>query len=114
MQREIERSKFVGRRALLLAGAQVGLLATLAGRLYYLQVEEAGRYAVLADENRVNLRLLAPSRGHIVDRFGVTLATNVQNYRVVLVAEQAGDIDATLNAIDQLITLSAADRRRVL
>jgi penicillin-binding protein 2 len=114
MQREIIRSKQFGRRALLLAGGQVALLATLAGRMYYLQVVQSGRYAVLADENRVNLRLLAPPRGHIVDRFGVPLATNVQNYRVVLVAEQAGDIDATLNAIDQLITLSAADRRRVL
>src|ERR1700731_3159432 len=114
MKKEILRSKLFGRRAMLLAGGQLALLATLAGRMYYLQVEQAGRYAVLADENRVNLRLLTPPRGRIVDRFGVKLATNVQNYRLVLVAEQAGDIDATLNAIDQLIALSAADRRRVL
>ncbi len=75
---------------------------------------QAGKYAVLADENRINLSLLAPLRGRIIDRFGVPLATNNQNYRIVLVAEQAGDIEATLDAIDKLITLSESDRRRVL
>jgi penicillin-binding protein 2 len=114
MKRENSRSKVFTRRAALLAGGQVALLGTLAARLYYLQVMQAGKYAVLADENRINLSLLAPPRGRIVDRFGVPLATNNQNYRVVLVAEQAGDIEATLAAIDKLITLSESDRRRVL
>jgi penicillin-binding protein 2 len=114
MQKEIIRGKHFTRRALLLAGGQLALLATLAGRMYYLQVLQSGRYAVLADENRVNLRLLAPPRGRIVDRFGVPLATNIQNYRVVMVPEQAGDIDATLDAIDALITLTETDRRRVM
>src|SRR5260370_8247539 len=114
MQRENSRSKVFTRRSLVLVGGQLALLGTLASRLYYLQVMQAGRYAVLADENRINLTLLAPPRGRIVDRFGVTLATNNQNYRVVLVAEQAGDIEATLDAINQLITLTETDRRRVL
>jgi penicillin-binding protein 2 len=114
MKRENSRSKVFTRRAALLAGGQVALLGTLAARLYYLQVMQAGKYAVLADDNRINISLLAPPRGRIVDRFGVPLATNNQNYRVVLVAEQAGDIEATLEAIDKLITLSETDRRRVL
>src|SRR6266571_9578137 len=108
LQRENSRSKVFTRRSVLLAGGQLALLGTLASRLYYLQVMQAGRYAVLADENRINLTLLAPPRGRVVDRFGVALATNNQNYRVVMIAEQAGDIDATLNAIDQLITISEA------
>src|SRR5258708_6255253 len=114
MQGENSRSKVFTRRSILLGSGQLALLGTLASRLYYLQVMQAGRYAVLADENRINLSLLAQPRGRIVDRFGVPLATNTQNYRVVLVAEQAGDIEATLDAINQLITLSESDRRRVL
>jgi penicillin-binding protein 2 len=114
MQREINRSKLFTRRAVLLAGGQLALLGTLAARLYYLQVMQAGKFAVLADENRINLSLLAPPRGRILDRFGVPLATNNQNYRVVLVAEQAGDIEATLDAIHKLVNLSESDRRRVL
>jgi penicillin-binding protein 2 len=114
MQRENNRSKLFTRRALLLAGGQLGLLGTLAARLYYLQVMQAGKFAVLADENRINLSLIAPPRGRIIDRFGVPLATNNQNYRVVFVAEQAGDIEATLDAIHKLVNLSEGDRRRVL
>jgi penicillin-binding protein 2 len=114
MQRENHRSKAFTRRAILLAGGQAALLTALAGRMYYLQVMQAPKYAVLADENRINLRLIAPPRGRIVDRFGVPLATNAQTYRVVMIAEQAGDIEATLNAVDQLIGLTEGDRRRVL
>ncbi|HXP31330.1 MAG TPA: penicillin-binding protein 2 [Stellaceae bacterium] len=113
MQREKTRSKLLTRRAILLAGGKLALLATVAGRLYYLQVLQAGRYSMLADENRINIRLLAPPRGRILDRFGVALATNHPTYRSVLVAEQAGDIGATLDAVSALVPVGDGDRRRV-
>ena len=114
MQRENNRAKLLTRRAILLGSAQIALLATLAGRMYYLQVMQSSRYATLADENRINIRLVAPPRGRIVDRFGASLADNKPTYRVVLVAEQAGDIESTLNAVATLIPVSDTDRRRVL
>ncbi len=109
-----DRSKLLTRRAVLLAGGQLGLLGMLAGRMYYLQVVQADRYAMQADENRINIRLLAPPRGRIVDRFGVAMAVNRPTYRVVLVAEQTGDIPATLDAVATLVPLTDADRRRVM
>ena len=69
-----ERSSLFTRRALLLGGAQAVLLSALAGRLYQLQVIETQRFATLAEENRINLRLLPPSRGLILDRTGQPLA----------------------------------------
>jgi penicillin-binding protein 2 len=112
-ERRQERYQALTRRAALLAGGQVALFGTLAARLYYLQVIDAKRYQVLAEENRINVRLLAPHRGLILDRFGVRLALNQPNYRVVLVAEQARDIDQTLDAIGTLIPLSEVDRKKV-
>jgi len=112
--RETQREKLLTRRAALLAGGQVVLGATLAARMYQLQVLDKDRYTVLADENRINLRLLAPPRGRIVDRFGAALADNRRNYRIVVVPEQAGDLEATLTAIGTLIEIGDADRRRVL
>src|SRR5438874_2124990 len=82
--------------------------------MYQLQVLEKDRYTVLADENRINLRLVPPPRGRIVDRFGVALADNRQNYRVVVVPEQTGDLEATLVALGSLIEITEADRRRVM
>ena len=79
MPRENQREKLLTRRTALLAGGQAVLGVLLAARMYQLQILEKDRYTVLADENRINLRLVAPSRGRIVDRFGVALAANRQD-----------------------------------
>lgn len=114
MDRDTDRYRSLTRRALVLGGIKLGLMSTLVGRLYYLQVLESQRYTMLAEENRISLRLVAPSRGPIVDRFGVPLAVNQQNYRVVVVAERARNIQAALDAISQIVPLTDTDRRRVL
>ncbi len=114
MDRDSERYRSLTRRALVLGGVKAALFAALGGRMYYLQVTESERYAMLAEENRINIRLLAPSRGQIVDRFGVPLAVNDQNFRVALVAEQAGDVAAILDRLAGIVPLTEADRRRVL
>ena len=96
MLRDSERTRVFTRRALLLGGGQLALFGALAGRLYYLQVINADDYALLADDNRINHRLLPPERGRVVDRHGVALARNSPSYRVVIVREQAADLRATL------------------
>ena len=45
--------------------------------MYYLQVTEADKYKVLAENNRINFEILPPIRGNIFDRQGVrALAIN--------------------------------------
>ncbi|HEX6111810.1 MAG TPA: penicillin-binding protein 2 [Geminicoccaceae bacterium] len=105
MLRDSERTRVFTRRALLLGGGQLTLFSALAGRLYYLQVVNADDYALLADENRINQRLLPPERGGVVDRHGVPLARNSPTYRVLIVREQAADLRATLQALSRLIDL---------
>jgi penicillin-binding protein 2 len=114
MKREVQRHRLLTRRAAMLGAGQAVLFTALAERMYQLQIRESDRYTVLADENRINLQLLAPQRGRILDRFGAALADNHQNYRLVVVAEQAGDIMATLEALGGLIELGEGDRRRVM
>ncbi len=114
MPRDTKRDTLLTRRAALLAAGQGVLGAALVARLYQLQILESDRYAVLAEENRINLRLLAPVRGRILDRFGVTLADNRRNFRVVVVPEQAGDLAATLRALSSVVELGEAEQRSVL
>jgi len=108
------RFKTFSRRALMLAGGQAVLLGGLAARMYDLQVLERNKYSTLAEDNRISLRLLPPPRGRILDRFGVPLAANEQNYRVVLVAEQARDVERTLDKLAQIIAIPDSERRRIL
>ena len=112
--RDLDRVKTFNRRVAMLAGGKFVLLSALVGRLYYLQVLQSDRYATLSDENRINIRLLPPPRGRILDRLGEALATNRLNYRIVLVSEQTPSIEMTLDALAALIPLSERDYQRVL
>ncbi len=116
MNPEKIRARHFSRRAALMLGGQCLVMGGLAARLYYLQVVESERYATLAEENRINFGLIAPPRGFIVDRLGDYLAINVQNYRVVLVREQAenaGGLDTVLQKLVQLIDLDEATVERI-
>lgn len=113
MYRDQDRLRIFTRRALLLGGGKLALVSTLLGRMYYLQVVESAKYRTLADDNRINLRLLAPPRGRIVDRYGVPMALNRQQYRVSIIAEQTPSVAHTLDRLSALLTLTDYERHRV-
>ena len=113
-RREPTKVKTFSRRAMLLGGIKASLITALVGRLYYLQVLESDQYGMLADENRINLRLLAPPRGRILDRYGAELARNRHNFRILLVAEQTNSVPETLRRLGELVTIDEALRTRVL
>ncbi|MFT4714978.1 MAG: penicillin-binding protein 2 [Paracoccaceae bacterium] len=102
------------RRGLILFGAQVGFMGLLGLRMRFLQVDQADQFRLLAEENRINIRLLPPARGLIFDRNGVPIAQNAQNYRIVIVREQAGNTEDTLDRLAGIIPLSTDDRASVL
>ena len=111
---EATRERLFTRRALILGGTQAALVSALVGRIYYLQVVESRRFHMLAEENRVSMRLLPPQRGRVLDRFGEAMAVNRQNYRVMLNAEQAPNTEAVLTALGEIVPIADVDRRRIL
>jgi len=114
MDRDTERQKSFTRRVALLGAGQVALFGLLFGRMYFLQVVEREKYAMLADENRISVRLLAPQRGRVLDRFGEELANGRQNYRALIVPEQAESVEETLNRLGEIVDVPEAQRRRIL
>lgn len=113
--RETEESaRRISRRALVLGGAQLGFVGLLGLRMRYMQVDQADQFRMLAEENRINMRLLPPARGLIFDRDGVPIAENDQNYRVVIVREDAGDVEAVLAELRKVVPLSDEDIARTL
>ena len=113
-RKDINEERLFTRRALILGGIQGGLLAVLAGRLAWLQLVEGRRYRTLADKNRINIKMLMPSRGEILDRRGDRLAYNEQNFRALVVPEQTEDLQKSLIKLQNLITLRERDISRVL
>lgn len=103
----------LARRTALLGGVQLLFMGGLAARMRFLQVEQADQYRLLAEENRINVRLIPPSRGEVFDRNGRRLAQNSPSYRIVIVKEDAGDIDESLARLAQIIDLEEGTIERV-
>ncbi len=104
----------ITRRGLMLLGLQMGVVGALAWRMRDLQIMQNERYRLLAEENRVNIRLIPPARGIISDRSGRPLAINRQNYHVAIVREQADDVEAVLDRLAAIIDVPEEERARVL
>ncbi len=94
-------------------GLQTAVIGALGERLYRLQVEDGPRYKTLAEQNWLSTRLLAPLRGRITDRDGVTLAGNRITWRALLMAEQTSDVALTLDRFSVIMPLEARDRVRI-
>jgi len=109
-----ESARKINRRALLLGGCMAATMAVIGARMRYLGVEQADRFRLLAEENRISIRLIPPPRGLIQDRNGKLIAGNEQNYRVVITREGAGDVDMVMNRLSHVIPITADEMERVL
>ncbi|SKA33756.1 penicillin-binding protein 2 [Enhydrobacter aerosaccus] len=109
-----ERASLFTRRSLLLAGGQLTLMSALAGRLYQLQVLDSERFSTMAEENRVNVRLLPPSRGLIFDRTGEPLAINRNNFRAMVTSDRGRGAEMVIDRLDQILNLGEAEKGRLL
>lgn len=103
------------RRTLMLSGVMGGIFAVLGGRLYQLQILNGKEYMVDAENNRISQRFIFPPRGRILDRFGVELATNRRNYRVVIVQEQASQgVESAIESVSKIIAIDPDRKAKVL
>lgn len=102
------------RRGALVLGGQLAMVGVLGYRMRQLQIQQADDFLLLAEENRINIRLIPPTRGLILDRNSEPIAVNRQNYRVVIVREQARDPEAVLRKLSAIVPLSDEKIARVL
>lgn len=109
-----QSSKVFSRRAFVIGALQFAFLGGLGVRLAWLQVSQGQKYKRLSDKNRINMKMLAPSRGQIVDRFGVPLAVNNQNFRVLVVPEQTDNIERSLRHLQNFVELGEEQIRDVI
>lgn len=98
--------KVLSRRGVILSFLMLLPFPILVSRLFYLQNVVGSRFKALAEENRLNIRLLRPPRGRFLDRFGITLAEDKSAYRLVLIPEQCPEPKRILSLVARLIPLS--------
>ncbi len=106
-------SRSMVRRGVLIFALQGIFVAGLAARMRFLQINQAEQYRLLAEENRINVRLVSPSRGLVYDRDGLLIASNVQNYRAIIIREDVEDLESLLNNLQTLLKISDEKKQTI-
>ncbi len=102
------------RRALVLGLVQAAGFAALGTRLYQLQVMDGGRYAPMAEDNRIDIKVVPPIRGRILDRAGEVLAANDESFNLSVRMVRETDLPRLLDVLARIITIPDADRQALL
>ncbi len=101
------------RRSLLMSAAQLGVGGALIARAAWLAIAQNDKYTLLSESNRVQLTLIPPRRGWIVDRHGQPLAKNRSDFRVDLIPDRVPSLDAVLPPLIETLGLTADDVQRI-
>ncbi len=113
MRKKNERHHLLTRRVLVLGGVKLAAVSTLIGRLYYLQFVRSDTYRTLAEDNRVNLQLIPPPRGEILDTNGVPMAENQTYYKAVLTKGDKEISAQTLSRMAELLEISPQEKQEL-
>ena len=99
------------RRSFVVGAVQGGVGLLLAARMGYIAVAENEKYTLEAESNRVNLSLIPPRRGWILDRNGSPLASNRADFRIDIIPERVENPEATIALLGDLLRLAPAERQ---
>ena len=99
---------------MLVGGAQAAFGGILIARLGYLSVAQNQHYRLLSESNRVQLIIVPPRRGWIVDRAGKPIAINRSDFRVDLLPEQVEHPTETLRTLTEILQLTPDDVDRII
>jgi penicillin-binding protein 2 len=101
------------RRALVVGGAQAAVGVALAARMAYISVIDNDRYVLESESNRVNLTLIPPRRGWIVDRSGKALANNRVSLRIDIIPDRLHNKEMVLGQLQTLLRLDGDTMERI-
>ncbi|KTD99447.1 MAG: penicillin-binding protein 2 [Sphingopyxis sp.] len=101
------------RRALVVGGAQAAVGVALAARMAYISVVDNDRYVLESESNRVNLTLVPPRRGWIVDRSGKALANNRVSLRIDIIPDRLHNKELVLGQLQTLLRLDGDTMERI-
>lgn len=106
-----QRDKRLIRQRLLAATVFILLLtAVLVARMYFLQVVQYEHHSTLAENNRIHVQSLPPTRGLVYDRNGVVLAENRPSFSLTLTRERAGDWRQVLDTLMEVLELDSEEK----
>ncbi len=84
----------------------------LVARFAYLQIYRYSDFHAQAEDNRISLVPVPPTRGLIFDRNGVLLAENVSAFTLELAPKLIDNLDRVIDQLAEIVEITPKDRRR--
>ena len=110
---EAQQAFSFSRRSFFLTATQLAVGGLLAARMGWLSVAQNEKYTLLSESNRINLTLIPPRRGWIVDRNGKPLALNKTTFRVDIIPDRLVRKEETLTELQKILKLEPAEMERI-
>ena len=104
----------LSRRSFFLYLFKIILFGSVGWRLYDIQIVNSKKYKTLSKNNQIDLEIIYPLRGEILDRNKRILVSNKIVYDVYLIPENTNSINETLNILNNYFIINFAKRRKII
>ena len=104
----------LNRRSFFLYLLKLSLFSIVGWRLYNIQIKESEKYKTLSKNNQIDIEILYPLRGKILDVKDNVLVTNKKVYDIYLIPENTTNINKTLNQISKIINIDFPKKRKII
>ena len=102
----------VHRRIYFTAALVLIITALILRQIIYLQLVQHDHFTTLSKSNHIKILPVVPSRGLIFSSDGVLLADNRPSFTMEIVPERVADVDALIDHLSRLITITPDDIQR--
>ncbi len=104
----------LNRRSFILYFIKLALFGIVGWRLYNIQIKNSDKYKTLSKNNQIDIEILYPLRGKILDANNQVLASNKKVFDVYLIPENTKDINKTLSQLSKIINIDFTKRRKII
>ena len=104
----------LNRRSFFLFTLKLSLFSIVGWRLYNIQIKDSDKYKTLSKNNQIDVEVLYPLRGKILDINNNILVSNKKVFDVYLIPENTTNINKTLNQISNIIKIEFSKKRKII
>ena len=104
----------LNRRSFVLYILKLSLFTIVGWRLYNIQIKNSEKYKTLSKNNQIDVEILYPLRGKILDTNDNILANNKKVFDIYIIPENTSNINKTLNQVSNILEISFPKKRKII
>ena len=104
----------LNRRTFFLYVLKLSLFTVVGWRLFNIQINESDKYKTLSKNNQIDVEIIYPLRGKILDKNNKVLVENKKVFDVYLIPENTKDVNVTLNELSKIVKIDFSKKEKYL